>query len=217
MGNSDLLSEPRQITKSESTYDQWAPIISRARNGCRESFDLLARNCWEYLLLAARSHLAPDLQAKLAPSDLVQQTLMLGYANFNQFNGESEREFLNWLETILNHQAVSTGRTYRQTQARQINREIPLETAGSQVAINPLTPSQFIVNKDQQQLLRDSLARLPEHYRTVLTLHSLEGQTFEAIGLQTGRSADAARKLWLTALRSLKQLMAQDDGISRRG
>ncbi|MCA9092049.1 MAG: hypothetical protein KDA68_01070, partial [Planctomycetaceae bacterium] len=73
------------------------------------------------------------------------------------------------------------------------------------------TPSHVVIIEDERKRLEKELDKLPEHYRAVIHLRSLEELSFEEIGSRTGRTADAARKLWVAALRFLKERMADDD------
>src|SRR5262249_8231422 len=57
----------------------------------------------DYLLLLARIQLHAGLQAKLDPSDVVQQTLMKAHQNWGQFRGTSDAELAAWLRSILAH------------------------------------------------------------------------------------------------------------------
>ena len=45
---------------------------------------------------------------------------------------------------------------------------------------------------------------MPEDYRRAVTLRFQEGLSFEEIGRQMGRSAEAARKLWSRAMERLR-------------
>jgi DNA-directed RNA polymerase specialized sigma24 family protein len=56
-----------------------------------------------------------------------------------------------------------------------------------------------------QAILDRSLQQLPEHMRTVILLRQREYLSFAQIGEQMGRSADAARKLWVRAIARLRR------------
>jgi RNA polymerase sigma-70 factor (ECF subfamily) len=57
---------------------------------------------------------------------------------------------------------------------------------------------------ERDQTLQRALGCLPEDYRHALTLRYVEGHSFEEIGRATGRSANAARKLWARAVERLQ-------------
>ncbi len=200
----------REISDSATTRtpENWADLIQRAQEGCRDSFDILSRNCWTYLLMAAREELGRDLQQKVAASDLVQQTLLTAYAKFDQFKGQSDKELISWMKMILNHQAASAGRFYRQ--ARRSDSEVSID--GWDVSNdNDQTPSQKIMSQEQRQQMMEAMQQLPDHHREILQLHLFDGLTFEMIGHRIGKSGDAVRKTWVAALRTLKKLMPKDD------
>ena len=55
----------------------------------------------DYLLLLARSQLDRDLQAKLDPSDLVQQTMLRAYSALAEVRDARPEVLVAWLRRIL--------------------------------------------------------------------------------------------------------------------
>ncbi len=158
--------------------------------------------------MAAREEIGRELQQKVSPSDLVQQTLITAYARFEQFRGRSKRELIAWLKTILVHQAASAGRFYRK--ARRSDSEIPI-VGSDDYPSGTETPSKKMMSLEKRQQMMDAMQQLPDHYREVLQLHLFDGMTFEAIGQRIGKSADAVRKTWVSALRAFRKLMPNDE------
>src|SRR5262245_24838345 len=80
----------------------------------------------DYLALLARSWLGPRWQAKLDPSDLVQQTLLEAHRDFETFRGTSSAELAGWLRRILAHNLANVARDFARDK-RDIDRERSLE------------------------------------------------------------------------------------------
>src|SRR3954452_4492889 len=66
----------------------------------------------DYLLLLARIQLDRGLQAKLDPSDLVQETLLKAHRNWGQFRGRTEAELAAWLPAILPRHRADVARKF---------------------------------------------------------------------------------------------------------
>jgi RNA polymerase sigma-70 factor (ECF subfamily) len=61
------------------------------------------------------------------------------------------------------------------------------------------------VAHEEAEALRRALERLPEDYRLALLLRYQEQRSFDDIGRLLDLSPNAARKLWLRAVRRLQQ------------
>jgi RNA polymerase sigma-70 factor (ECF subfamily) len=166
-----------------------------------------------WLRLLARLQLDPQLQGKFDASDLVQQTLLEACRALPQFRGQTEAELVAWLRQILAHVLAHEVRRYRGTRQRDPAREVSLEQAlaessqrlGAMLAAPGSSPSQQAVRREQEVLLAEVLARLPEDYREVIILRNLEGLSHEEIARRMDRGVGAVRMLWVRALARLRQ------------
>jgi RNA polymerase sigma-70 factor (ECF subfamily) len=185
--------------------------LAAARAGSREALGRVLSQYHSYLLQVARRQLARDLQPKGGASDLVQETFLEAQRFFDRFEGHSGDELRAWLRCVLVHQTAKAGRRFRATQKRRLAREVRLDTSHPPAAIHAAlpaapvaTPSALLLARERQEVLLRALDRLPEDYRRVMALRYQQEMTFEEIGRDMRRSADAARMLWARALERLK-------------
>ncbi len=190
-------------------------MLAAARSGTDSDVGRLLESTRRYLLLVANRSLGPPLHPKVAPSDLVQETYVDAHRDFGQFAGTSEAEFFAWLRKILLHKASAARRKYQGTAKRDIAREQPLSSP-SKVADYGPTPSSFAMGKENKRRLADALEKLPEDYRQVIEIRSLERLPFAEVGRRMGRSEDAVGKLWFRAIEKLREELtaAEDSGFS---
>jgi len=198
--------------ESYSSADM-ARWIKAAREGDAEALGLLFASCRQFLLMVANQQLPTDLQAKVSPSDLVQETFIKAQGNLERFQGESEEELLAWLRKILIHIVVDTTRYYWDADKREVGREIALDREDASGVLQrgilspEATPSSHAMAQESASELRRVLGQLPELYQQVIHWRNWERRSFEEIGRLTGRSAGAARQLWRRALEQLAQIL----------
>jgi RNA polymerase sigma-70 factor (ECF subfamily) len=192
-------------------------LLAAAQGGSALASGRLLESCRSYLLLVAGQELGPQYRAKVGPSDLVQETIAEAHRSLPNFRGRTERELLGWLRGILLHNLCDLARRY-ESDCRHVAQEVPLSADGGRfspaaVPAPEPPPEDLLIAREQSQALLDALARLPDVYREVLRLRYDEKRPFEEIGRALGRSAEAARKLWLRAIESLRTEMgAYRDG-----
>jgi RNA polymerase sigma-70 factor (ECF subfamily) len=185
--------------------------IAAARAGSATALGQLFETFRRYLLLVANRALDADLQAKVGASDLVQETFLQAQKAFGGFAGRTERDLVAWLHGILVNNIADLTRHYRHTAKRQVSLEVPLNAEDSSgngplgLAAPAESPSWQALTREENERLQEALQRLPEHYLRVIQLRNRDGQSFAAIGVQMNRTADAARMLWLRALKQLEQ------------
>jgi RNA polymerase sigma-70 factor (ECF subfamily) len=142
-------------------------------------------------------------------SDLVQETFLEAQRDFEHFHGHSQSELLAWLRQLLLHNLANLARHYRDTQKRDVGREVKLET-GSPQSSNTLaarypSPSAEAIANEAVAAVHQALERLPPDYRRVIALHYEQRLSFEEIGPLLQRSAYSARRLWTRAVERLRQ------------
>jgi RNA polymerase sigma-70 factor, ECF subfamily len=186
--------------------------IAAAHNGDREALNRLLALCRPYLLLAANQDIDPVLRARVAPSDVVQDSLLEAARGFPAFQGRSEDELLAWLRRVLRNNLANERRRHRGAAMRSTEREVSLAEVSAAEGEDRLreeeeTPSATARARERDEALERALKQLPEHYRQALLLHTQEGLTFAQVGERLGVSEEAARKLWSRASEKLAQLL----------
>ncbi len=172
----------------------------------------------DYLRLLARLHLAPQLQSKVDPSDIVQETLLKAHASIAQFRGQSDAELAGWLRQILaNTLAEAVGRYG--AEVRDVGRELSLEAAVDEssarlerwLADEQSSPSVRVGKQEQLLRLAGALARLPEDQRQAVELHHLNARPVAEIAAEMGRSPAAVGALLYRGLKKLRELLAEPE------
>jgi RNA polymerase sigma-70 factor (ECF subfamily) len=180
-------------------------LIEAARCGSREALGRLFDTWRPYLLLTARQQLPAELNAKLADSDVVQETFLKAHREFPKFRGSSQGELLTWLHRILSNSVANQRQHYLATDKRQVTREISLTDTEPDFVLpdevrNADCPCRQASDREEEQKLNDALQRLPMLYRVIIRLRNEEHRSFAEIGQVLDRSPEASRKLWLRAL-----------------
>jgi RNA polymerase sigma-70 factor (ECF subfamily) len=206
-GMRTVLPEP-ETPREGGEVENW---IVQAREGNQEALGRLLDTCRRYLLLVANQDLTPAIWAKVAPSDIVQETLLEAGRDFLRFRGATEEELLGWLRQMLQNNVANVYRHFN-AEKRQVDREVSLEDVAADAflhnAHHPIeTPSMHAQAHEQDEQLGRAIRQLPEHYRQVLFLHTSEDLTFVQIAEKLGSTPDAVRKLWGRALEELAKLL----------
>jgi RNA polymerase sigma-70 factor (ECF subfamily) len=191
-------------------------LLRAARAGDPDALGPLLDRYRGYLTLLARVQIGRQLQGKVDPADLVQETFLDAHRNFAGFRGDSEPTFAAWLRGILAGHLAHLLRRYFDTRSRDVHLEEALVRemeSSSSLLDRGLTaadssPSDRVSRREQALLLADALEQLPADYREVIVLRQIEELPFAEVARRMGRSKDSVQKLWVRGLDRLRLVLA---------
>lgn len=210
---------PNEGSKSDSLETSaaaWEIRIAAAQQGDRDALGGIFQRLRAYLRVRAEGQLDGQLQVKVSPSDIVQETLLEAHRGIASFQGATRAELVVWVQGILNHRVQTAYRMYRGTSKRDLARETALHQhddsnqelllAGSSGS----SPSgQAVVNEEHERLER-ALKELSPRYEQVIRLRNELKLTFSEVATALSCTPDAAQKLWSRAVKQLACKLRSD-------
>jgi RNA polymerase sigma-70 factor, ECF subfamily len=168
--------------------------------------------CRQYLLMIASEAIGPELRAKVGPSDLVQETFLAAHRDRAAFRGKTRAQMRAWLREMLECRLANVRRDYLVREKRAVRREVTFPDYHNEErrpGIASLTcpapsPSNHAIGNELKVMLQQAIIRLPERSRQVVVWRQMEQLSWDEIGETMGCTADAARKVWVRALRQLR-------------
>lgn len=166
----------------------------------------------EFLRLSAAAAIPTTHRTRLDASDMVQETMLKANNRFETFAGVTEAELAGWLRTTLNRTIIDGLRRLQAARAESPLRVKSVEALfdrESQICQNLLeasgtSPSMKASRHETSLILAKAMSSLPDDYRRVLTLRSIEERSWAEVSSQMGRTEGSARMLWTRALVQLK-------------
>lgn len=146
-------------------------VVDRVRAGEIDLFEVLMRRYNQKLYRAARSVFPNDPSEA---EDVVQDAWVRAFEHLGQFEGRAQVS--TWLVRITLHEAWARSRRRR--------RQDPLEDRAQEEALmDPAIPGpdpeKGAAAAEMRAILEEAVAGLPESYRTVFVLRSIEDMTTE--------------------------------------
>lgn len=191
-------------------------LFQRARDGDSEAVGELLEFCRPYLRLLAERMLDGRLAPRLDASDVVQQTYLSVLRRFESFDGEDHVQFLAWLRRIHENNLLNATRDNRDTEKRDIRREIPIE--GGRLGLDRLaasvsSPSQRLLADERSVILAVALEGLPDRQREAVRQKYLEGRTVDEVASNIGATRYAVVGLLNRGLAALRAVLNREDSV----
>lgn len=186
---------------------QFHSLLSQARLGSDAALADLLEHYREFLRIVAETTLDSCVRPKVGISDVVQESIIEAWQDFDAFRGDREPEFRSWLTRILVNNVLNKCRDWKLRQKRDLRREVSLAAIGTRLnaLVDPaaLSASTIVARQEQQQELERALGRLSKEHQAVIVLRYREQLPFAEIGRRMNRTSDAARMLWRRAFKQL--------------
>jgi RNA polymerase sigma-70 factor (ECF subfamily) len=165
--------DDRTTTGIDPSATDEAALLAALRAGDGRAFETLVRLHLDRLLAVTRRILGNEDDAR----DAVQDAFLSAFRGLDGFGGDSK--LATWLHRIAVNAALMKLRRRRRKPEQSIEPLLPTFLEDGHPA-HPAAPwqtgaAEVVERKELRQLVRDSIDRLPESYRTVLLLRDIEG------------------------------------------
>jgi len=182
-------------------------LIRDARAGSPEALNDLLALYRDQVRYEAGIRLEGAMRAKMDGSDAAQNVLLRATERFEQFRGDSAREFAAWLRQILANHLRDEQRRYNGA-TRSTKREVRIGDLDwfDEQCEALLDEDEAADGAEREELslrVAAALERMPEASRTLLVLRSFERLEWSEIARRTGSTPDAARMRWSRAIHQL--------------
>jgi len=191
--------------RDETSSAGEAVLLARLRAGDREAFEQVVREHGAKLLGVARVLLRNEDDAR----DALQDALLSAFRSIREYRGAAL--FSTWLHRIVINAALMKMRARRRRPEHSLDEMLTVVEAGGDeaepVAAWRQQPDTLVESADTRALVRRSIDRLPDPYRTVLLLRDIEGLETESVARRLGVTPNAVKIRVHRARRALRALL----------
>ena len=164
----------------------------------------------------------PRLAARVDPSDVVQDTLLVASQGLAGYARSRPLPFYPWLRRLAWQRLVDLRRRHLQAGRRSVLREDAPAVRLSQTSLHQLAsrlatvapgPPSAYQRAERSQQLRQALDQLEDSQREVLFLRFLEDLSIAEVAAVLEITSDAVKMRQLRALKRLRQMLALPEGL----
>jgi RNA polymerase sigma-70 factor (ECF subfamily) len=186
-----------------------------------ESVNLLFERCRPRLRSLVALRLDTRLQARVDPSDVVQETLIQAHKKLPQYLAQKPLPlpFYAWVRQIALERIIDHHRRHLHAQARSVKREQRLDgwlpdhstqQLADHLVASGIRPESRLSQHELKVKVKDAIAKLPEPYREVLVIKFLEQMSTAETAAVLGIAESSVRSRQLRALKKLKELISDE-------
>jgi RNA polymerase sigma-70 factor, ECF subfamily len=160
----------------------------------REQFRQKLNELYPRLLRAMTAYLAGST---LDPEDIVQETFLKAYSNIDSFEGKSG--FYTWIYSIARNLCIDE---FRKRKYDHLQHSVPSDEL--EIASDTFSDME---KKEEILMLRKAIAMLPELFRSVVVMKTIDGMSYPEISEITGINEETLKNRMFRARKELAKTM----------
>lgn len=200
-----------QTERSHAIPDDDVSVAQRIAGGDRFAFELLMRRYNRRLYRLARATLHDQAEAQ----DALQEAYLRAYRSIEQFRGEAA--LATWLTRLVLNECL--GRLRRAARRQNV---VPIVRSNTDVAMEATAapeseqPDNSLGLAQMRALLERKLDELPENFRVVFVLRSVEELSVEETAQCLDIPQETVRSRHFRAKSMLREALAQQIDLAER-
>lgn len=192
-------------------------LLQICQRGDADALDRLARRFYPAVSRMVRARMGPRLRAKEGLEDIVHDVFVRLLTSLDNYEPRSDARFVTYLAKIV-HRTVATRAERDRTLKRDVDREVPIDrkvnatdssTFGQQLVGQSVSVREVVAGREMEAIVDECVAALDDDQREVILLRDYACSSWEDVGAELGRSAEAARKLHQRARANLIDAVKQ--------
>lgn len=200
-----------EVTRSPPESDDDASVVRRVLTGDRTAFALLMRRFNRRLYRLARAIVGDDAEAE----DALQEAYLKAYRALSQFRGDSS--IATWLSRLVVNECL--GRLRRKARRENVIPMTPSPADGELEAVpsdEVGAPDAAADRAQMKVILERRIDALPEAFRAVFVLRSVEELSVEETAACLGIPAETVRSRHFRAKSLLREALAREIDVAER-
>jgi len=192
-------------------------LLAAACRGDKSAASRLLARHRDQLRRMVAIRLDDRLSARIDPSDVVQETLIVAAKQLADYLRDPPLPLYPWLRQIAWNRLAALHRRHVEAGKRSVGREQSLEISsasaiqlGEHLASRESGPLRRAIRKEMCQRVRAALAAMPEPDREILILRHLEQLSYADSAAILQITEAAAKQRHVRALRRIRRLLGGD-------
>jgi RNA polymerase sigma-70 factor, ECF subfamily len=192
-----------------TSHEDERSMVQRVAAGDRNQFEKLMRHYNRRLYRLARAALRDDAEAE----DALQEAYLAAYRSMKQFRGESTLS--TWLSRLVLNECL--GRLRRDARRQKV---VPIVSSAlemnSVAEADSELPERIVARRQLRSVLENKLDELPESFRLVFVMRSVEELSVEETARTLGIPEATVRTRYYRAKTLLREALVQEMDLAER-